>query len=71
MPKLRAGTIFPTMEEDAQINAGITANPDAYELSDTEFRQLRPLGRPKAAVTKERIRLLPQVISYLRDTGKG
>ena len=47
MPKLKVGTIIPTPEEDALINAGIALDPDTYELSSEEFRQLKPMrGRP-------------------------
>lgn len=58
MPKLKSGTIIPTPEEDARIQTGIDADPDAYSMSDVEWAKVRPLvriGRPKAGVTKERI----------------
>jgi uncharacterized protein (DUF4415 family) len=73
MPKLKPGTIIPTDEEDAVINAGIKADPDTYELSDEAFKNLRYGGRPKAEVTKERItiRLSNEVTEYFRATGKG
>jgi len=73
MPKLKPGTIIPTDEEDAAINAGIEADQDTYELSDEEFKNLRPIGRPKAEVTKDRItiRLSKEVTEYFRATGKG
>jgi len=64
---------LPSDEEDAQINSGIAADPDAREITDEEFSRLRPVGRPKAEITKERIsiRLSPEVMGYFRDTGKG
>lgn len=64
---------LPTDEEDAAINAGIAADPDTCELSDEAFKELRPVGRPKADVTKERItiRLSPDVVAYFRAGGKG
>lgn len=68
---------IPTAEEEAAINAGIAADPDTYELTDEEMKQLRPIservGRPKADIVKDRItiRLAPEVTSYFRSTGKG
>lgn len=66
---------LPSDEEDADINVGIAADPDTYELTDAEFKQLRPLkaGRPKSDVTKERItiRLSPEVLAAFKATGKG
>lgn len=29
---------MPTVEEDTAINAGIAADPDAYELNKAEFK---------------------------------
>jgi uncharacterized protein (DUF4415 family) len=76
MPKLKPGTIIPTQEEDARIQAGIDADPDAYSLSDEEWEKAKPLvrmGRPKAEVTKERvtIRLSRDVVTQFRATGEG
>lgn len=34
--------IIPTEEEDAEINAQIAANPDAYELDDEWFARAKP-----------------------------
>ncbi|MCP4010752.1 MAG: BrnA antitoxin family protein [Proteobacteria bacterium] len=64
---------LPTDEEDAAINAGIAADPDTFELTDKEFRRLKPPGRPKADVTKNRItiRLSREVTEHFRATGKG
>jgi uncharacterized protein (DUF4415 family) len=65
--------VLPSDEEEANINAGIALDPDARELTDKEFRKLRPMGRPKAGVTKERItiRLSPEVVAKFRATGSG
>lgn len=62
-----------TPEEDAAIDAGIEADEDTYEPTDEEFKSMRKVGRPKAAVTKERItiRLSPEVVEAFRATGKG
>jgi len=73
MPALKPGTIIPTDEEDAIINAGILADPDTYELTDADFVRLRALqvGRPITGQTKERITLSlsPEVVSAFRATG--
>ena len=77
MPKLKSGTIMPTPEEDALINAGIAADPDTYELSDDEFKQLKPMrGRPvgsTAIKTKVAIsmRLDSEVLAYFKAEGRG
>ncbi len=44
--------IMPTPAEDAAINAGIEADPDTYELSNAEFKQLKRVGRPRSASPK-------------------
>lgn len=76
MPKLKRGTIQPSADEEARIQAGIDADPDAQTLSDEEWEQVKPLvriGRPKAEVTKERItiRLSHDVVMQFRATGSG
>lgn len=76
MPALKPGTIFPTDAEDAQIRAGIAADPDTSEMSSEEWVQMKPVlmrGRPKADVTKERVtvRLSSDVTKYFRGSGKG
>jgi uncharacterized protein (DUF4415 family) len=78
----KSGRVFllNSEEEEARIRAGIAADPDTHELSEAEMANLRPLaaikrplGRPKAEATKERvaIRLSPEVTAYFRATGKG
>ena len=42
MPKLKPGTIIPTPEEEAAINAGIAADPDSRELDDKWFSEAMP-----------------------------
>lgn len=77
MPKLKIGTIMPTPEEEVLINAGIAADPDTYELSDDEFKLLKPMrGRPlgsAAAQTKVAIsvRLDADVLAYFKSEGQG
>jgi uncharacterized protein (DUF4415 family) len=73
MPKLKPGHISPTDEEDAAINAGIAADPDTYELTAEDIARMRPVGRPKAEVTKKRItiRLSPDVLEKFRASGAG
>jgi len=71
--KSKSGRMFdiPGAEEERKIREGIAADEETFSLD--EFKRLRPVGRPKAAVTKERvtIRLSPEVTSYFRATGKG
>jgi len=73
--KSKSGHVFelPTNEEDAAINSAIASDPDTHELTDKEFSKLRPVGRPLAEVTKDRItiRLSREVTEYFRATGKG
>lgn len=68
--------LMPTPEEDAAIDAGIAADPDTYELSKTEFKQLRPVrqrGRPAGSGTKEQItlRIDKEVLDAFRESGEG
>ena len=68
---------LPTAEETQRIRAGIAADPDTHELTDTEMAELRPLarlpGRPKPERPKERItiRLDQEVMAAFRATGPG
>lgn len=85
MPRLKPGTLIPKPEEDAAINNGIAADPDNPELSEEWFKHAAPFsklpkslqsklrGRPKAAVTKERItiRLSQEVVERFRASGDG
>ena len=63
----------PDDEEEKSILSGIKTDLDTYELKEEEFEKLRPVGRPKAEETKERItiRLSADVVEYFRSTGKG
>ncbi|MBA3997812.1 MAG: hypothetical protein C0466_11660 [Candidatus Accumulibacter sp.] len=73
--KSRSGRIFtlPTEEEETAINRGIAVDADTYELAEADFAQLRQVGRPRAAVTKERItiRLSRDVVEQFRASGDG
>lgn len=64
---------LPSKEEDATINAGIAADQDTYEIPAKEFRQMKRVGRPPAAMTKERItiRLSHEVVAHFKEGGKG
>lgn len=76
MPKLKPGTLIPTLDEDAAITAAALSDPDALPYTDAEWEAVRPMlrrGRPPAPVTKERItiRLSPDVVQAFRATGDG
>jgi uncharacterized protein (DUF4415 family) len=76
MPKLKPGTIIPTVEEDAAITAAAMSDSDALPLTGEEWTAVMPLvriGRPKAEITKERvtIRLSRDVVTQFRATGDG
>ncbi|OQX01209.1 MAG: hypothetical protein BWK73_46840 [Thiothrix lacustris] len=74
MPKLKVGTVFPTDAEDAQIRAGIAADPDTYEATSAEdWTRMRPLGRPKATSPKVSvtIRYSAEVVEFFKASGDG
>ncbi|MEE9354512.1 MAG: BrnA antitoxin family protein [Methylococcaceae bacterium] len=73
--KSKSGRVFdlPSPKEEAEIRTGISVDPDTWELPDDAFKKLRPVGRPKAEVTKQpvSIRLSSEVLEYFKSTGKG
>jgi uncharacterized protein (DUF4415 family) len=76
MPKLKAGTVIPTVAEDKAITAAARNDPDARPLTDAQWKTVAPTvqrGRPKAEVTKVpvKLRLDPDVLAVLRATGDG
>lgn len=76
MPKLKAGTILPTPEEDTIITAAANADPDALPFTDAEWEQAKPLarrGRPLGSGTKMQVtlRLDVDVVAKLKATGAG
>lgn len=87
MPKLKPKTTTPTPDEEAAIRAGITTDPDTFELDDEWFAKARPTsdahpqivardrrrrGRQQAP-TKEHIsiRLDADLADYFRSSGPG
>jgi len=64
---------LPTEEEGREIDAGIAADPDTYEMTAKEIARLKRMGRPLADNPKQpvSIRLSPEVTEYFRSTGKG
>lgn len=71
--KSKSGRKFdiPDAGEAREIKKGIAADKDSFTLD--EFKRMRPVGRPKAAVTKQAIsiRLSPEVVAYFKSTGRG
>jgi len=69
--------------EEAAINAGIAADPDAPELTSDQIKKMRPFhevfagrnlgGRPRVERPKEpvSIRLDHDILSAFRETGAG
>ena len=39
---MQRNIIMPSDAEDAVINAGIAADPDTFELTDADFKRMRP-----------------------------
>jgi uncharacterized protein (DUF4415 family) len=65
---------IPSEAEDAAIKAGIAADPDAHELTEGEFKQLRPMrGRPAGSGTKVQmtVRFDADVIEAFKSAGDG
>ncbi len=64
--------VLPTDVEDAQIKAGIAADPDAYEMSPAEFKQVRR-GRPLGSGKKVQVtlRLDADLLEKFKSTGSG
>ena len=87
MPKLEPGTVWPTPEEEAEINAGIAADPDTWELTEEDFKAMRPASEvhpefvkswreergAREAAPKERvtINIDCDVIEHFRKDGPG
>ena len=82
MTRLRPGTIWPTPEEEAEINAAIAADPDTWEVTgelmpmteaDPELGawHLAEQERLAACKTRVTIRLDADVVARLREDGPG
>jgi uncharacterized protein (DUF4415 family) len=68
--------ILPTAEEEAQINAGIAADPDTYPLTDEEWEAVKHTatrGRPLGSGSKIQVtlRLDIDVVNKLKADGAG
>ena len=64
--------LLNTPEEEAQIAAGIAADPDTFVPSDTEFAAMKR-GRPLGSGTKTlvHIRLDTDMLDQYKATGAG
>jgi uncharacterized protein (DUF4415 family) len=77
---------LPTDEEDAEINAGIAADPDTFEWTEEDFKRavpftalpeelqavLRGRGKQKGATKiSTTVRFDTDVLSAFKATGKG
>lgn len=68
--------ILPTEAEEAQINAGIAADPDTYSLADEEWDAVKHTatrGRPLGSGSKIQVtlRLDIDVVDKLKAGGTG
>ncbi len=63
---------LPTEEEEARIQAGIAADPDARELTDEEMAELRPWSEVRTQ-TKQTISipLSTKVLEHFKADGPG
>lgn len=77
MPKLKAGTILPTPQEDAEITAAVRLDADAAPLTEAQWQAAKPLarvGRPPSArplKVPTTIRFDADVLAALKASGKG
>ncbi|WP_029891690.1 BrnA antitoxin family protein [Polycyclovorans algicola] len=76
MPKLKTGTVVPTVAEDKAIIAAARGDADAKPLTDAQWKAVAPtvrMGRPPKAAPKEavKLRLDPDVLAVLRASGAG
>jgi len=73
MSKFKKGLIIPSPEEDAAINRGIASDPDTYELSAKEFKQLKRVGRPKSDSPKVQVavRYDADILAAFKAGGPG
>ena len=65
---------MPSDEEDRAIKVGISADPDTRELTEAEFKQLRPMrGRPVGSGKKVQmtVRFDLDVIEAFKSAGEG
>ena len=72
----KRNVVIPTAQEDAVINAGITADLDTFELSDAAFNRLKPMrgrGRPLGSGKKVQmtVRFDVEIIDTFKRTGEG
>lgn len=77
MPRLKAGTILPTVAEDAAITAAALADPDALPFTDAEWEAVKPLVRPgrlllgSGSETQVTLRLDTAAVEAFIATGAG
>ena len=70
MPKLKSDTIYPTLEEEAEINARIAADPEDEELGEEFFNNARQVKEtaPEFVVAWEQARREGEIA--VRPTGR-
>ena len=87
MPKFKPGAVWPTMEEEAAIQAGIASDSDTRVITTEENARMRPAdemipevvdrwrrarGKQKAPTkTQITLRLDADLVAHFRNHGKG
>lgn len=76
MPKLKRGTVVPTVAEDKIITAAARRDPDAKPLTNAQWNTAKPharMGRPPKDAPKVavKLRLDPDLLAVLKATGPG
>lgn len=69
---IKRNVVMPTVGDDIQINAGIAADPDTFELSDAAFNRLTPMrGRGRLLGSGKKVQMTVRFDAEIIDTFKS